>query len=136
MQVYLGSLIAIVFIVIAANVFIVFRRSRGALFSRSRRPVMDEEEAALIRDRLIQSRLEHELEESEEFIERRRRTFALYEYVRRKAAAAEQGSAAFNEAPEIDPGAIGFRKSMGLPFDDNHKSDSKIDTSLFIPFDD
>ena len=136
MQIFMGSLIAVVFIVLAGNVFMVLRRFRKDGSARSRKPAIDEQKAAPIRDRLIHSRLEQEKEEAERFIERRKKTFALYEYVRRKTAAAGQGAAAFDGSPEIDIAAMGYRKSLGLPFDENHKPDTKIDKSLFIPFDD
>ena len=130
----MGSLIAVVFIVLAANVFMVLRRLRSDNMSKSRKPALDEQKAASIREKLIYSRLEREQEEAERYIEKRRRTFALYEQVRKRADAAAQGAA----APYIDSNA-GFPDpgpETGFPEDNARKSSSRIDDSLFIPFDD
>ena len=123
MEAFVGSIIAIVIIVVLGNLFMVFRRFRNIKLSRTRKPAMDEQKAELIRSRAIQSRLEREQDEAKRRVELRNKTLELYEQVRRNAAARERG----------EPVPVVNRE---LKMRDCGSADSKIDDSLFIPFDD
>jgi len=86
----IGPLIAIVFIVIAANLFIVFRRLKTNPVRKAGKPVINEEEAAMLRDSEIQRRFQQEFEDDLRRVELRNKTLELYEQVRREAKDAER----------------------------------------------
>jgi len=88
-----GALIVIVFIVLAANLFIVFRRIRRSYPRKTGKAALNEQEAAELRDRQVKRRIERAQEDAERRVELRNKTLALYEQVRRNAAAAEQTQA-------------------------------------------
>ena len=76
--------IVIVFIVVAANIFMVLRRLRTTT-RHSGEKALEEKDAAILRDRRVQWRLEQEMEDAERRVELRRKTWDLYEQVRRNA---------------------------------------------------
>ena len=86
----LASLIGIVFVVIAMNFIMLFIRFKRDFPSKSNRKAPDEASAAIIRDREVYYRIELEQEAAERRVELRNKTFALYEQVRRNAAAEEE----------------------------------------------
>ena len=135
MQAFMGSIIAIVFIVLAANIFMVLRRYRSTKSRRSRTAVLEEDKAAIIRDRLINSRLEQDRENAEELIERRRKTFALYDQVRKNALTAGQDPAAANAKTSTIEWGVEYHKECAAQTTDRKAENPKIDDSLFIPFD-
>ena len=78
-------MVAIVFIIIIVNFYMWFRRSRGA-FKRTKKTVSEAQAAKLRHEKLLRE-FENEMEEAEKYLERRRKTWALYEQVRSQAAA-------------------------------------------------
>ena len=89
MQGLYTSMVAIVFIVIAINFFVLFLRFKKNRFHKIVTPAKEEKEAALLRDRVIMNRLQCEQDEAARYVELRNKTLDLYEQVRRNAAAAE-----------------------------------------------
>ena len=85
----IGPLIAIVFIVIAANIFIVFRRLKTNPVRKSGTRAMDEKEAAELRDSEIKRRFQQEFEDDLRRVELRNKTLDLYEQVRKRARDAD-----------------------------------------------
>ena len=95
MDTLLGSLIAIVFIVIAINFVMLYIRLKRDFPKKTTKNILEENEAAVIRDRAIHQKIEREQEDAEQRVMLRNKTLELYEEVRRNAEK--------NEAPE--PGA-------------------------------
>ena len=85
-----GFMLAIVLIILIINGFFWFRRHGKSLKSARRAPT--EENARVIRHNEIQRRFEREQEDALEYIEKRNKTLALYDQVRRRAAAAEMAA--------------------------------------------
>lgn len=86
----MAYLLAIIFLVIAANFFVWLRQSKNL-----RKPVkrsMSEAKAAELRHLEIQRRFELEQKDAVERIELRNKTLALYEQVRKQAEAEETGT--------------------------------------------
>ena len=83
----MGYAVAIVFLVIFVNFWFWLRRSKGTL-KRVKRSI-PEAKAAEIRRLEILRRFEAEQEEARKHIELRDKTLALYEQVRRHAAATD-----------------------------------------------
>ena len=81
-----GFIVAMVFLVIALNFYMLFIRMRRDRVKKPGRLALDEDEAAELRDKSIQRKLDHEEEQALEYIKKRNRTFELYEQVRREAA--------------------------------------------------
>jgi len=86
-------LVVLVFLVIALNFFFLMRRMQRDRVKRPSKKALEEEQALKLREAEVRRRLEYEKEEAEEFIEKRNRTFELFEQVRRDAAAAETQAA-------------------------------------------
>ena len=86
-----GSLIAIVFIVVIMNAVALFLRLRRTRANVPKRAAMEEAQAARIRDNEVKRRIELEQDDALRHITLRNRTLALYDYVRRRAEAVEQG---------------------------------------------
>jgi len=80
----LGSLIGIVFVVIAMNFIMLYIRIRRDWPRKPARKAMEEDKAVMLRDRYIQSMLSREQEESERLADKRNKTLDLYEQVRKK----------------------------------------------------
>jgi len=80
-------IIAVVFFILAANFFMLYRRLRRNRSGKSGKPAMEEKEAAKRRDREIQRRLDLEQEDAARSVELRNKTLELYEQVRKNAAA-------------------------------------------------
>jgi len=95
MDTLLGPLIAIVFIVIAINFVMLYIRLKRDFPKKTTKNILEENEAAVIRDRAIHQKIEREQEDAEQRVMLRNKTLELYEEVRRNAEK--------NEAPE--PGA-------------------------------
>jgi predicted Holliday junction resolvase-like endonuclease len=89
MEAFFGSIIAIVFIVLAMNFILLFLRMRKNPPRKSSRKAPNEDVAAVWRDKEIQRRLEREQDSAERIVELRNKTFELYELVRRNAELAE-----------------------------------------------
>ena len=95
-------LVIVIFFVIALNfVFLIFR-IKGNKSHKPRRDILDEEEAVVWRDKEIRRRLDREQEDLSEYVELRNKTLALYDEVRRNAAAREREEQV-KEATEIEP---------------------------------
>ena len=85
-----GYLFAIVFFVIAVNIYIVASRLRKTPKRRKmNRAAVDEAKQALWRDREVARRVEREDEDAYERHKLRNETLALYDEVRRRAAERE-----------------------------------------------
>ena len=85
MNALIGSMIAVVFVIVAINVLMLLRRLRKENPRKKSEKVPEEEEAVLIRDMVIARSLEREQEDAERYIALRNRMFELYEQVRRDA---------------------------------------------------
>jgi len=80
-----GYLIAIVFLVLALNLYITFKRiSQTKKRSRKNRIELDEEKQAVWRDKEIARRIAREQDDYVERIKLRNETLAFYEEVRRR----------------------------------------------------
>ena len=80
-----GYLIAIVFLVLALNLYITFKRiSQTKKRSRKNRAELDEEKQAVWRDKEIARRIAREQDDYVERIKLRDETLAFYEEVRRR----------------------------------------------------
>ena len=79
-------LIAVVFFIVAINFFLLFIKLKRNRPRKSGKAAMEENEAAIWRDKEIQRRLEREQEDAKEYIDRQNKTFELYEQVRKNAA--------------------------------------------------
>ena len=89
MYVMIGSIIAIVCIVVFMNFILLFLRMRKNSTRMPSRPALEEEKAVEQRDKVIQGRLDREQDEAEKYIMKRNKTLALYDEVRRRAAATD-----------------------------------------------
>ena len=103
----LVSILAIVVFVIALNFVMLTFRLRRDRYKRPSREALDEEKAAIVRDHEIKRRLEREEKEALEFVEKRNKTFELYEEVRRRAAAREQEALEGNTPETASPDSAG-----------------------------
>lgn len=84
------SVFAIVFLVVALNMFFVAKRLRsGERRSRKGRAAVEEEKQAIWRDKEIARRIAREQEDALERVTLRNETLALYDEVRQRAAARE-----------------------------------------------
>jgi len=96
MNTSVAYIFAIVFVVIAINFFLLHtqqKRSRGSRYKKRTRIAVDEAKQALWRDNEIVRRLEREQEGAIERVKLREETLALYDEVRRRAAARESEGA-------------------------------------------
>jgi len=96
-------MVAIIFFVIAFNFFFLYMRLKRDR-TRTRKSggvAMEEEKAVRLRDREIQRRLDREQEEAAQRVELRNKTLALYDQVRRRAAAAEKEAAQNNKTEPV-----------------------------------
>ena len=84
MRLMVGTIIGIVLIIIAVNIFMVLRRMRN-LPPKTGRKAMDEEEALMYRHEKIQLMLDMEYEDAAKRVELRSKTWELYEQVRNSA---------------------------------------------------
>jgi len=85
-----ASIIALVFIVIALNFYIlIIRNRRGSRYKKRTRIAVEEAKQALWRDNEIRRRIAREEEDALERVKLREETLALYDEVRRRAAARE-----------------------------------------------
>ncbi|MCL2627348.1 MAG: hypothetical protein FWD44_01450 [Oscillospiraceae bacterium] len=84
----IAYIFAILFIVIALNLFITFRRARNTGNNRRNRsrPPPDEEKQAIWRDKEIARRIEREQDDAYERLTLRNETLAYYETVRQRHA--------------------------------------------------
>ena len=80
------GLFAIIFLVLALNLFFVFRRFRSTKRKRPARIPVDEAKQALWREKEVARRIEREQYDAIERIKLRNETLALYEEVRRRHA--------------------------------------------------
>lgn len=87
-----GPILALVVMILLINFVFLYMRSKRNWRRRSARRAMTEKEARKIRTAELNRKFEEEFEEAEEYLERRRKTWALYEEVRKRAAAAEDVS--------------------------------------------
>ena len=90
MNIMVGAMIAIVFIVVAANIFMILRRLRNAP-RKTGEIAPDEEEAMSIRNQRIQFKLDLEFEEAERRVELRKKTWELFDQVRNRSEEEERG---------------------------------------------
>ena len=97
----LGSVIALVFIVIVINFIMLYIRLKRDLPRKSGKKALEEEEAMLLRTNEIQRRLTLENDAAERFLEHRAKTWELYEQVRRNAAEAKAGAVDVAEAKYV-----------------------------------
>ena len=93
-------ILAIVAFVIVLNFVMLMFRLRRDRYKKPSREALDEERAAIVRDHEIKRRLEREENEAIEFVEKRNKTFELYEEVRRRAAAREKEALDMNASRE------------------------------------
>jgi len=89
MEAAFGYMIAIIFLVIIFNFFFLYKRLKRDHTRKPSREVLEEQKAAVLRDREIKRRLDREQEEDARYVELRNNMFDLYEQVRRKHAAAD-----------------------------------------------
>ena len=81
---------AILFIVVALNLFFVAKRFRGAdRRNKKGRAAMEEAKQAIWRDKEVARRIAREQEDAYERVTLRNETLALYDEVRRRASARE-----------------------------------------------
>ena len=82
-----GYLVAIIFFVLALNLYITFRRiNRVKKSNKKSKIVLDEEKQAIWRDKEVARRIAKEQEDCLERINLRNETLAFYEEVRRRHA--------------------------------------------------
>ena len=87
MQSGVAYLFAIVFVILALNLYFVFMRmKRGNKRKRMDRTAIDEAKQALWREKEVARRIEREQADAVERIKLRNETLALYEEVRRRHA--------------------------------------------------
>ena len=91
MEAMFGYMIAIVFIVIAMNFFALIMRMKKTHIPKPTRAALEEERAAVIRDNEVRRRIEIEQDGAERHVALRNKTLELYDYVRKRAEAAEKG---------------------------------------------
>ena len=83
----IAYIVAIVFIVLVLNIYLMFLRiRRGDRRKRTNRVAPDEKKQAVWRDREIERRIEREQDGALERVKLREETLALYEEVRRRHA--------------------------------------------------
>ena len=92
--------IVLVVFVIAINFFMLFFRLRRDRYRKPGRASVEEAQAARWREKELQRRLDREQEEAAHRVELRNNTLALYDQVRRNAAAREKEAAAVNVTPD------------------------------------
>ena len=85
MNALFGSLVAIVFIVIAVNFIMLFYRFRRDFPKKPGKKAMDEAKAVIIRDKAILQMIEREQEEAIRRTELQNKTLDLYAQVRKRA---------------------------------------------------
>jgi len=84
------SIFLIIFLILALNMyFFTFRNRGGKRYKRMNRVAIDEAKQALWRDNEIERRIKREEEDALERVKLREETLALYDEVRRRAAARE-----------------------------------------------
>jgi len=93
MPIALGSILAVVFLVIILNFIMLFLRLKRDRIRRPSKDVMDEKKAAEWREKEIKRRLDREQEEAAERVELRNKTLALYEEVRVRGNLRDQKAA-------------------------------------------
>ena len=81
----LGSILAVVFLVIVLNFVMLFIRLKRDRVRRPSKEVMEEAKAVILRDNEIRRQLDREELEAAEYVELRNKTLELYEEVRRRA---------------------------------------------------
>ena len=86
MNAAVGSLIAIVLLVVVMNFVALFMRLKKNRipYGRKGKQAVEEEVAAIRRDKEVQRRLDLEQDRIRRFLEQRANTWALYEEVRRR----------------------------------------------------
>lgn len=84
-----GSILALIIIILFVNFIFLYLRSKKNWRRRSTKKTLTESEARKIRDVDYLRKQKEEFEDAEEYLERRRKTWELYEEVRKRAAAAE-----------------------------------------------
>jgi hypothetical protein len=82
-------MIAIVFLVVAMNAFVLFLRLRKEHRPKIRRAAMEESEASKWRDKEIRRRLDREQDDAGRYVELRNKTLDLYDQVRKNAASGD-----------------------------------------------
>jgi len=85
MDALLGSLIGIVFIVIAINFAMLYIRLKRDFPKKITKKILEEDEAAIVRERVIHQKIEREQEDAERRVMMQNKTLELYEQVRRNA---------------------------------------------------
>jgi len=85
MDALLGSLIGIVFIVIAINFVMLYIRFKRDFPKKTSKKILEEDEAVIIREKAIHQKIEREQEEAERRVILQNKTLELYERVRRDA---------------------------------------------------
>ena len=99
-------ILAIVIFVIVLNFIMLLFRLRRDRYVRPKRPVQDEAMAATYRGNEIRRRLDREEQDAAQYVELRNKTLALYDEVRRRAAAAERQAAAEQVAAPDESGEL------------------------------
>jgi len=90
----IAYIFAIVFIVVALNLYFVVSRMRsGTKRKRMNRAAVEEAKQALWRDKEVARRIEREQDDALERVKLRNETLAVYEEVRRRAAARDSEGA-------------------------------------------
>ena len=86
MNVLFGSLVGIVFLVIVMNFFVLFLRMKRntSPYGRKGKQAVQEDVAAVYRDNEVQRRIDLEQDRIAQYLEKREKTWALYEEVRRR----------------------------------------------------
>ena len=89
----IAYLFAIIFFVIALNLFFVFRRLKSNTKRRPGRIAYDEAKQAAWREKEVQRRITREVDDAYHRVQLRNETLAFYTEVRRRAAAREREGA-------------------------------------------
>ena len=88
----LTAVLMLVFVILLVNFIFLYLRSKKTWRRKSTKRARTEDETIKASYSAISLKLEDEFKEAEEYLERRRKTWALYEEVRRRAAAGEEDS--------------------------------------------
>ena len=116
MNAMIGSIFAIVFLIIVLNIVMLFLRVRKDHPFKFSKKALNEDAAAKLRERRVYNRLEREQYEAERFIERRNKTWALYDQVRGQEQPAERRSASSGSIVNSESGIR--NTGLEIPYDD------------------
>jgi len=93
MQTAFAYIVAIIGFVIALNFVMLYLRLKRDRYRKPSKEALEEAKAVVWRDKEIRRRIDREQEEAAREVELRNQTLALYEEVRRRAAAREKEAA-------------------------------------------